>query len=89
MKAILPLLFVTANAFAGGITAQGEQPNGVIVALTDHPCKIKKSFVAYSIEKDGFTTNGCWAADESRVLIRWDGDYFSSFPFQFFDPKRK
>jgi hypothetical protein len=89
MKALIALLFVSANALATGITAQGEQANGVVIALTDEPCKIKKTFAAYNIEKDGFTTNGCWAADESRVLIRWDGGYFSSFPFAFFDPKRK
>jgi hypothetical protein len=82
------LMVVSVNVFANGITAKGEQANGVVVALTDEPCKIKKTFAAYSIEKDGFTTNGCWAADESIVLIRWDGGYFSSFPFAFFDPKR-
>jgi hypothetical protein len=88
MKFLFLMLLVSANVFANGITAKGEQANGVVIALTDEPCKIKESFSAYSIEKDGFTMNGCWAADESIVLIRWDGGHFSSFPFAFFDPKR-
>lgn len=89
MKVLIALLLVSSNALAIGTTAQGVQPNGVVIALTDEPCRIKQTFSAYSVEKDGFTTNGCWAADESRVLIRWDGGYFSSFPFTFFDPKGK
>ena len=88
MKLLITLLLVSVNVFANGITAKGEQANGVVIALTDEPCKIKNTFAAYNIEKDGFTTNGCWASDESIVLIRWDGGHFSSFPFAFFDPKR-
>jgi hypothetical protein len=88
MKLLITLMLVSANVFANGITAKGEQSNGVVIALTDEPCRIKNTFAAYNIEKDGFTTNGCWAADESIVLIRWDGGHFSSFPFAFFDPKR-
>jgi hypothetical protein len=79
------LILVSCNVFANGVTVQGMKENGVIISLTDHKCKIKDSFVAYSVELDGFTTLGCWAADESRVLIRWDGGYFSSFSFGFFE----
>jgi len=79
------LMAISVNVFAGGVTAQGMKENGVIISLTDQPCKIKDSFVAYSVEMDGYTTLGCWAADESRVLIRWDGGYFSSFSFGFFE----
>jgi len=79
------LMVVSVNVFAKGVTAQGMKENGVIISLTDQPCKIKESFVAYSVEADGYTTMGCWAADESRVLIRWDGGYYSSFSFGFFE----
>ena len=79
------LMAVSFNVVAGGVTAQGMKENGVIISLTDQKCKIKDSFVAYSVEADGYTTLGCWAADESRVLIRWDGGYYSSFSFGFFE----
>jgi hypothetical protein len=79
------LMVVSVNVFSKGVTAQGMKENGVIISLTDQPCKIKDSFVAYSVEMDGYTTLGCWAADESRVLIRWDGGYYSSFSFGFFE----
>jgi len=78
------LILVSCNVFAGGVTAQGMRDNGVIISLTDQPCD-KYSFRAYSIDLDGSATLGCWAADESRVLIRWEGGYFSSFSFGFFE----
>ena len=64
------LMVVSVNVSANGVTAQGMKDNGVIISLTDQPCKIKDSFVAYSIEMDGYTTLGCWAADESKKIGR-------------------
>jgi hypothetical protein len=42
MKLLITLLLVSANVFANGITAKGEQANGVVIALTDEPCKIRR-----------------------------------------------
>ena len=80
------LALVMVNAQATGVIAQGYMSN-VTIALTDAPCDIPNTAVAYAYYPDGKAEVGCWAADESRVFVGLPRGNLRSFPISFFDNK--
>jgi hypothetical protein len=78
MRKIFSLLLMASPAFAG-IFAIGQTETGIIV-LTDVACESKKSFVAYTVNKQNETTFGCWLADDVMVHIFWDQSVIKSYP---------
>jgi hypothetical protein len=82
------LVLATANAYGTGVIAQGYMGN-VTIALTDAPCDVPHTAVAYAYYPDGRAEVGCWAADESRVFVGLPRGNLRSFPHSFFDNKGK
>jgi hypothetical protein len=82
------LVLATANVQATGVIAQGYTGN-VTIALTDAPCDVPHTAVAYAYYPDGKAEVGCWAADESRVFVGLPRGNLRSFPHSFFDNKGK
>jgi hypothetical protein len=80
------LALVMVNAQATGVIAQGYMGN-VTIALTDAPCDVPNTAVAYAYYPDGRAEVGCWAADESRVFVGLPRGNLRSFPISFFDNK--
>jgi hypothetical protein len=80
------LVLVMTNAQATGVIAQGNMGN-VIISLTDAPCDVPNTAVAYAYYPDGRAEVGCWAADESRVFVGLPRGNLRSFPLSFFDNK--
>jgi hypothetical protein len=87
-KYLLLLVLMTANVYGTGVIAQGYMGN-VTIALTDAPCDIPNTAVAYAYYPDGKAEVGCWAADESRVFVGLPRGNLRSFPISFFDNKGK
>lgn len=85
-KYLLLLFLITANAEATGVIAQGNMGN-VTIALTDAPCDVPNTAVAYAYYVDGRAEVGCWAADQSRVFVGLPRGNLRSFPISFFDNK--
>ena len=85
-KYLLLLALMTANVQATGVIAQGNMGN-VVIALTDAPCDIPNTGVAYAYYPDGRAEVGCWAADQSRVFVGLPRGNLRSFPLSFFDNK--
>jgi hypothetical protein len=82
------LVLATANVYGTGVIAQGYTGN-VTIALTDAPCDVPHTAVAYAYYPDGKAEVGCWAADESRVFVGLPRGNLRSFPHSFFDNKGK
>ena len=80
------LALVVVNAQATGVIAQGYM-GSVTIALTDAPCDVPNTAVAYAYYPDGRAEVGCWAADESRVFVGLPRGNLRSFPISFFDNK--
>jgi hypothetical protein len=80
------LALVMVNAQATGVIAQGYMGN-MTIALTDAPCDVPNTAVAYAYYPDGRAEVGCWAADESRVFVGLPRGNLRSFPINFFDNK--
>ena len=78
------LVLVTVNTQATGVIAQGNMGN-VTISLTDAPCDVPNTAVAYAYYPDGRAEVGCWAADESRVFVGLPRGNLRSFPISFFD----
>jgi len=85
-KYLLLLSLMTANVYGTGVIAQGYIGN-VTIALTDAPCDVPNTAVAYAYYPDGRAEVGCWAADESRVFVGLPRGNLRSFPLSFFDNK--
>lgn len=83
-KYLLLLTLMTANVYGTGVIAQGYVGN-VTIALTDAPCDVPNTAVAYAYYPDGRAEVGCWAADESRVFVGLPKGNLRSFPLSFFD----
>jgi hypothetical protein len=80
------LVLVMINAQATGVIAQGNMGT-VVIALTDAPCDVPNTAVAYAYYPDSRAEVGCWAADESRVFVGLPKGNLRSFPVSFFDNK--
>lgn len=75
---------------ARGVIAQGINQNDMTISLTDGRCSnIKDTKVAYLTYRDGSAIFGCWASDESRVLIMWDTGTLHSYSHTFFEQRKK
>ena len=75
---------------ARGVIAQGKNESDMTISLTDAKCReLKDTKVAYLTYRDGSATFGCWAADESRVLILWDSGTVHSYSHTFFEQGKK
>lgn len=85
-KYLFILLLISTNAFAGGVIAQAKI-KGTTIALTDIPCDIPKTYVVYVYQLDGRTSAGCWAADESRVVVSLPYESLRSYAHSFFDQR--
>lgn len=85
-KYVWLLALLVAQAQATGVIAQG-YVNGVTIALTDAPCDVPNTAVAYAYFPDGKALVGCWAADESRVFVGLPRGDLRSYPLSFFDNK--
>jgi len=88
MKSILFCLglLLAVNTHARGVIAQGINQSDMTISLTDGKCRdIKDTKVAYLTYRDGSAVFGCWAADESRVLILWDTGSVHSYAHSFFE----
>ena len=83
-KYLLLLTLMTADVYGTGVIAQGYVGN-VTIALTDPPCDVPNTAVAYAYYPDGRAEVGCWAADESRVFVGLPKGNLRSFPLSFFD----
>jgi hypothetical protein len=83
-KYLLLLVLVTANVYGTGVIAQGRVGN-IVISLTDAPCDLPNTAVAYAYYPDGRAEIGCWAADESRVFIGFPKGNLRSYPISFFD----
>jgi len=80
------VLLLSAQAHARGVIAQGITHDDLTISLTDGKCKeVKSTKVAYLTYRDGSAVFGCWAADESRVLILWDTGLLHSYSINFFE----
>lgn len=86
----MALLLLSLNANAAGVIAEAINKGGGSLALTDIKCTtMKDMYIAYSYLDDGRSILGCWAADDSRVFVRWsDGDIRSYDINMFFIPKK-
>jgi hypothetical protein len=83
-------LLLTVSVQARGVIAQGKNDSDMTISLTDAKCRdIKNTKVAYLTYRDGSLTFGCWAADESRVLILWDTGTVHSYSHIFFEQGKK
>ena len=84
------MLLLSLSANAAGVIAEVVNQGGGSIALTDIKCTtVKDTFVAYSYLADGKSLLGCWAADDSRVFVRWsDGDVRSYDINIFTNPKK-
>jgi len=85
-KYLLLLALMTANVQATGVIAQGRMGN-ITIALTDAPCDVPRTGIAYAYYPDGKAEVGCWASDESRVFVVLPRGNLRSFPVSFFDNK--
>ena len=85
-KYLLLLALITANVYGTGVIAQGNMGN-VTIALTDAPCDISNTGIAYAYYPGGRAEVGCWAADQSRVFVGLPRGNLLSFPLSFFDNK--
>ena len=88
MKVLIFLfsLLCVINVYARGVIAQVVNENDMTISLTDARCKnIDKTKIAYLTYRDGSAVFGCWAADESRVLILWDNGLLHSYSINFFE----
>jgi len=75
---------------ARGVIAQGINQSDMTISLTDAKCRdLKDTKVAYLTYRDGSAVFGCWAADESRVLILWDTGTVHSYSHTFFEQGKK
>jgi hypothetical protein len=83
-------LLVAVSVQARGVIAQGKNESDMTISLTDAKCReLKDTKVAYLTYRDGSATFGCWAADESRVLILWDTGTVHSYSHTFFEQGKK
>lgn len=80
------LLLVSTNALAQGVIAQGKLKNAT-VALTDIPCDIPKTYIVYVYQADGRTSAGCWASDESRVVVSLPYESLRTYSHGFFNQR--
>lgn len=80
------LLLVSTNVLAQGVIAQGKLKNAT-VALTDIPCDIPKTYIVYVYQADGKTTAGCWASDESRVVVSLPYESLRTYSHGFFNQR--
>jgi hypothetical protein len=80
------LLLVSTNILAQGVIAQGKLKNAT-VALTDIPCDIPKTYIVYVYQADGKTTAGCWASDESRVVVSLPYESLRTYSHGFFNQR--
>ena len=79
-------LLLAATVQARGVIAQGVNQSDMTISLTDGKCReLKDTKVAYLTYRDGSAMFGCWAADESRVLILWDSGLVHSYAHSFFE----
>jgi hypothetical protein len=87
MKALVLVLglLLSVQAYARGVIAQGVTEDDVTISLTDGKCNIDKTKIAYLTYRDGSAKFGCWAADESRVMILWDSGLLHSYSIKFFE----
>jgi len=88
MKVAIALLslILSAQVLARGVIAQGINQDDMTISLTDAKCKnIKNTKIAYLTYRDGSANFGCWASDESRVLIIWDTGMLHSYSLNFFE----
>jgi hypothetical protein len=83
-------LLVAVTVQARGVIAQGKNESDMTISLTDGKCReLKDTKVAYLTYRDGSAVFGCWAADESRVLILWDTGTVHSYSHTFFEQGKK
>ena len=83
-------LLVAVSVQARGVIAQGKNESDMTISLTDGKCRdIKDTKVAYLTYRDGSATFGCWASDESRVMILWDTGSVHSYSHSFFEKGKK
>ena len=83
-------LLLAVNVQARGVIAQGKNESDMTISLTDGKCReLKDTKVAYLTYRDGSAVFGCWAADESRVLILWDTGLVHSYSHSFFEKGTK
>ena len=83
-------LLLAVNVQARGVIAQGKNESDMTISLTDGKCReLKDTKVAYLTYRDGSAVFGCWAADESRVLILWDTGSVHSYSHTFFEQGKK
>jgi hypothetical protein len=83
-------LLLAVSVQARGVIAQGKNESDMTISLTDGKCRdIKDTKVAYLTYRDGSATFGCWAADESRVMILWDTGSVHSYSHSFFEKGKK
>lgn len=75
---------MVADVQATGVIAQG-YIGTTTISLTDAPCDIPNTAVAYVYYPDGRAEIGCWAADESRVFVGLPKGNLRSFPISFFE----
>jgi hypothetical protein len=80
------LLLVSTNVLAQGVIAQGKLKNAT-VALTDIPCDIPKTYIVYVYQADGRTSAGCWASDESRVVVSLPYESLRTYSHGFFNQR--
>ncbi len=80
------LLLVSTNVLAQGVIAQGKLKNAT-VALTDIPCDIPKTYIVYVYQTDGRTSAGCWASDESRVVVSLPYESLRTYSHGFFNQR--
>lgn len=83
-------LVLAVTVQARGVIAQGKNESDMTISLTDGKCRdVKNTKVAYLTYRDGSAVFGCWAADESRVLILWDTGTVHSYSHTFFEQGKK
>jgi hypothetical protein len=80
------LLVISTNVLAQGVIAEGKIKN-TTVALTDIPCDIPKTYIVYVYQADGKTSAGCWASDESRVVVSLPYESLRTYSHGFFSQR--
>lgn len=79
---VLSILSLSVNA---AVVAEIPNQGGGRIALTDLKCKdVANTFLAYSYLGNGKSLMGCWAADDSRVFVRWEDGDMRSYPIDSF-----
>ncbi len=89
MKKFVLMLALICTFSHAGTVATALNIGGGLIVLTDDKCSGKEGLIAYTNDKTGRTTIGCWFPEDSFIFVRWSDGDIRTYPYEIFTVKQK